>query len=146
MGGEKQKDSKQPPHRDDIILLSHARNEVQRFAQLRQEMADRGDMVKNAGNEAGMFDSFDFGNRGISQLPEELVDIIKDHAERLALDRNWLSSLSGLAPRFSEFNRLKYLVVRFNELEEFPRAVRTLDNNHQKSCVDPRTGLGCSHS
>lgn len=119
MGGDN--NPKKPECCDDEAILDHARTTVQHLAEHREEMANK------AGTEIGAYDSFDFGNKGISSLPEELADIIKDHASRLALDRNWLSSLSGLAPRISEFHRLKYLVVRYNELDEFPATVCAKD-------------------
>ena len=73
-------------------ILSIARAEVEKFHQIREQ--NKGKDVPDA------IDSFNFGDMGISSLPEELADIIKDEAQRLALDRNLLTSLSGLSVRY----------------------------------------------
>lgn len=70
--------------------------------------------------------NFSFFNLGLESLPEELVDIIKDHAVRLAFDYNRLTGLSGLAPRMADFTRLEYLVLKGNRLEEIPPQVFNL--------------------
>lgn len=69
----------------------------------------------------------DLSNRGISELPEELIDVIKDEVNRLALRRNHLTGLSGLSPRISECTNLKYLVLKRNKIREFPPAVGHCD-------------------
>ena len=104
-----------PPTDEDLLLA--ARNELAKIRERRQEGVDDGDGVQAS------LDSFNFGAMQLRGLPEELMDIIKDEAVRLALDRNRLTSLSGLSLRFSEFSRLKYLVVRHNHLTEFPPCV-----------------------
>lgn len=68
--------------------------------------------------------SVDLGHQQLKELPEELIDIVKEHANRIALHRNNLTSLSGLGPRINECASLKYLVLRHNQICEFPRAVR----------------------
>lgn len=62
----------------------------------------------------------------LSALPAELIDIIKDDVARLALDNNRLSGLSGLSLRLPECLRLRYLVMRNNQLREFPQAVSSI--------------------
>ncbi|KAI9717719.1 MAG: RAM signaling network component [Chrysothrix sp. TS-e1954] len=101
----------------DEILLMTAKAEVADLHERRQQSVGGGDDVQDS------LDRFKFGNMGLSSLPEELVDVIKDEAVRLALDRNKLTSLSGLTSRFSEFTRLKYLVIRNNQLNEFPTCI-----------------------
>ena len=69
--------------------------------------------------------SIDLAHKGLSSLPEELIDIIKDEASRLALNHNHLSGLSAIGMRFSECTRLRYLVLRQNELRVFPEPVNS---------------------
>ena len=102
---------------NDEEVLEKARSQVQPFHDVRQQRSVGDEVLESIG-------SIHFSNNGLTTLPVQLVDIIKDEAERLALDRNQLTGLSGLAPRFSEFVRLKYLVMRHNDIVEFPEAVR----------------------
>lgn len=73
-------------------ILRQARDEVQRFRDIREQNNGKDPVPESIG-------SFSFADMGISSLPEELVDIIKDEAQRLALNRNMLTGLSGLSPR-----------------------------------------------
>ncbi|KAM3441181.1 hypothetical protein MY4824_001632 [Beauveria thailandica] len=59
----------------------------------------------------------DLSRKSIQKLPEEVVDIVKDELERLALSHNQLSSLPA---RFSECTSLRYLNIRGNLIKEFP--------------------------
>jgi hypothetical protein len=61
--------------------------------------------------------TIDLSRKNIKHLPEEVVDILKDELERLALSHNQLSSLPS---RFSECTSLRYLNIRGNQLKEFP--------------------------
>ncbi|ROV87677.1 hypothetical protein VPNG_10384 [Cytospora leucostoma] len=56
-------------------------------------------------------------HKNIQKLPDEVVDIIKDQLERLALSHNKISSFPA---RFSECTLLRYLNVRSNRISEFP--------------------------
>ncbi|PSR97296.1 RAM signaling pathway protein [Coniella lustricola] len=56
-------------------------------------------------------------HKNIQKLPEEVVDIIKDQLERLALSHN---KISTFPVRFSECTLLRYLNVRNNRITEFP--------------------------
>ncbi|KAK3986646.1 RAM signaling pathway protein-domain-containing protein [Cladorrhinum sp. PSN332] len=62
----------------------------------------------------------DLSRKRIQKLPEEIVDIIKDELERLALSHNKLESFPA---RFSECTSLRYLNVRQNRIKEFPLAL-----------------------
>ncbi|KAK2593797.1 RAM signaling network component [Conoideocrella luteorostrata] len=62
----------------------------------------------------------DLSRKGIQKLPEEVVDIVKDQLERLALSHNQLSTLPA---RFSECTSLRYLNIRGNQIKEFPMAL-----------------------
>lgn len=66
----------------------------------------------------------DLSRRALTELPEELIDIIKNEVNRLALHRNNLTGLSSLAPRIKECVNLKYLVLKRNRIKIFPEAVR----------------------
>ncbi|KAK4087311.1 hypothetical protein Purlil1_8386 [Purpureocillium lilacinum] len=61
--------------------------------------------------------TIDLSRKNIHKLPEEVVDIVKDELERLALSHNQLSSLPA---RFSECTSLRYLNIRGNQIKEFP--------------------------
>ncbi|KAG8410651.1 RAM signaling network component [Metarhizium acridum] len=61
--------------------------------------------------------TIDLSRSAIPELPEELVDILKDKLERLALSHNQLSSLPV---RLSECTTLRYLNIRANKIREFP--------------------------
>lgn len=64
--------------------------------------------------------TIDLSRKNIQKLPEEVVDIVKNQLERLALSHNQLSSLPA---RFSECISLRYLNIRGNQIKEFPIAV-----------------------
>lgn len=61
--------------------------------------------------------TIDLSRKNIQELPEEVVDIIKNELERLALSHNKLSSFPA---RFAECTSLRYLNVRNNYIKEFP--------------------------
>lgn len=56
-------------------------------------------------------------HKNIQKLPDEVVDIIKDQLERLALSHN---KLTAFPARFSECTSLRYLNVRNNRITDFP--------------------------
>ncbi|KAI1107407.1 RAM signaling pathway protein-domain-containing protein [Jackrogersella minutella] len=61
--------------------------------------------------------TIDLSRKNIQALPDEVVDIIKNELERLALSHNKLFSLPA---RFSECTHLRYLNLRANMIKEFP--------------------------
>ncbi|KAI9701586.1 MAG: RAM signaling network component [Candelina mexicana] len=63
--------------------------------------------------------TIDLGHKNIQRIPEEVVYIIKDEIERLALPHN---QIWAFPHKFSYCTRLRYLNVRSNTLREFPRA------------------------
>ncbi|KAI8630983.1 RAM signaling pathway protein [Xylariaceae sp. FL1651] len=64
--------------------------------------------------------TIDLSRLNIQSLPDEVVDIIKNELERLALSHNKLVSFPA---RFSECTSLRYLNVRNNLIKEFPLAL-----------------------
>ncbi|KAI1281685.1 RAM signaling pathway protein [Xylaria sp. FL0933] len=64
--------------------------------------------------------TIDLSRMNIKYLPDEVVDVIKNELERLALSHNKLTSFPA---RFSECTSLRYLNVRNNRIEEFPLAL-----------------------
>ncbi|KAK3314629.1 RAM signaling pathway protein-domain-containing protein [Apodospora peruviana] len=64
--------------------------------------------------------TIDLSRRKIQKLPDEIVDVIKDELERLALSHNFLESFPA---RFAECTSLRYLNVRQNRIKEFPMAL-----------------------
>ncbi|KAK2735502.1 cell morphogenesis protein [Colletotrichum kahawae] len=79
--------------------------------------------------------TIDLSRKGIQKLPDEVVDIIKNELERLALSHNQVSSFPT---RFSECTSLRYLNVRNNQIREFPlplcdlRSLEILDLSKNK--------------
>ncbi|KXX82287.1 Leucine-rich repeat-containing protein sog2 [Madurella mycetomatis] len=61
--------------------------------------------------------TIDLSRKRIQKLPEEIVEIIKDELERLALSHN---SLQTFPARISECTSLRYINVRQNKFKEFP--------------------------
>ncbi|KAK5663201.1 hypothetical protein OQA88_6619 [Cercophora sp. LCS_1] len=61
--------------------------------------------------------TLDLIGKNIPALPDEVVDILKNGVERLALSHNTLASLP---PRFSQCLTLRYLAARNNAFEVFP--------------------------
>ncbi|KAK3344843.1 RAM signaling pathway protein-domain-containing protein [Neurospora tetraspora] len=64
--------------------------------------------------------TIDLSRKRIQKLPDEVVDIIKDELERLALSHNYIQTFPA---RFSECTSLRYLNVRSNRIKEFPLAL-----------------------
>ncbi|EME83953.1 uncharacterized protein MYCFIDRAFT_195140 [Pseudocercospora fijiensis CIRAD86] len=67
--------------------------------------------------------TLDLSHKNISVLPAEVVLLIKDRVERLALSHNPRISLP---PAISQCDRLRYLNLRWNKLRHFPEAVLSL--------------------
>ncbi|CZS98374.1 hypothetical protein WAI453_005849 [Rhynchosporium graminicola] len=64
--------------------------------------------------------TIDLSHKQIQKFPEEVVDIIKNELERLALSHNMISSFPS---RFAECTSLRYLNVRNNVIREFPPSI-----------------------
>lgn len=64
--------------------------------------------------------TIDLSHRGIQRFPDEVVDIIKNELERLALSHNQISTFPS---RFAECTSLRYLNVRNNLIREFPLCI-----------------------
>ncbi|KAF2968459.1 hypothetical protein GQX73_g5099 [Xylaria multiplex] len=85
--------------------------------------------------------TIDLSRLNIQYLPDEVVDVIKNELERLALSHNRLTSFPA---RFSECTSLRYLNVRNNRIEEFPlalcdlKSLEILDLGRNKIRVLPR--------
>ena len=62
----------------------------------------------------------DLSRKHISKLPDEVIDIVKNELERLALSHNQLTTLPA---RFTECTSLRYLNIRGNQIKEFPMAL-----------------------
>ncbi|KKA23902.1 Adenylate cyclase [Rasamsonia emersonii CBS 393.64] len=73
--------------------------------------------------------TIDLGHSNIGQIPEAVVDIIKDEVERLSLSNN---QLSRIPYRFSECAHLRYLNIRANNFREFPKGVYLSRNKISK--------------
>ncbi|KAF4632314.1 hypothetical protein G7Y89_g5812 [Cudoniella acicularis] len=64
--------------------------------------------------------TIDLSHKQIQKFPEEVVDIIKNELERLALSHNQISTFPS---RFAECTSLRYLNVRNNVIREFPPCI-----------------------
>jgi hypothetical protein len=64
--------------------------------------------------------TLDLCHKRLAALPDEIIDIIKDEVERLAISHNEVSSFSARLP---ECSRLRYLNARFNRFTGFPTIV-----------------------
>ncbi|KAL2073227.1 hypothetical protein VTL71DRAFT_10551 [Oculimacula yallundae] len=64
--------------------------------------------------------TIDLSHKQIQRFPEEVVDIIKNELERLALSHNMISTFPS---RFAECTSLRYLNVRSNVIREFPQSI-----------------------
>lgn len=123
-----------------ISLFTEA---IQNALRENEAQAQRGN-GGTAGSELKPGVTIDLSREGIRELPEEVVDVIKNELERcelsclvlspiavfgvmlifqtcrLALSHNQLSTFPA---RFAECTSLRYLNVRNNRIEEFPLAV-----------------------
>ncbi|KAI1008020.1 hypothetical protein K3495_g214 [Podosphaera aphanis] len=76
--------------------------------------------VKGVSTELKPGVTIDLSHKHIQRFPEEVVDIIKDEIERLALSHNQIFAFPS---RFSECKSLRYLNVRNNIIREFPQPI-----------------------
>ncbi|KAI5778241.1 RAM signaling pathway protein-domain-containing protein [Geopyxis carbonaria] len=67
--------------------------------------------------------TIDLSHAKIANIPLEVIELIKDEIERLALAHNQLSSFPN---EFASLPRLRYLNLRSNFLKEFPTALTRL--------------------
>ncbi|KAM7208868.1 RAM signaling pathway domain containing protein [Naviculisporaceae sp. PSN 640] len=61
--------------------------------------------------------TLDLTEKNIAALPDEVVDILRNGVERLAINHN---ALCSVPLRFSQCTSLRYLAARNNAFEEFP--------------------------
>ncbi|CAK7219273.1 RAM signaling network component [Sporothrix curviconia] len=117
-----------------IALAREAMKEALRHTD--QQAGDGGDI----NNELKPGITIDLSRKNILRLPDEVVDIIMNKLERLALSHN---KLSGFPARFAECSSLRYLNVRNNDIREFPlplcdlRSLEILDLGRNKLRVLP---------
>ncbi|KAK0669989.1 RAM signaling pathway protein-domain-containing protein [Cercophora samala] len=98
-------------------VLALAR-EAMRAAHENEAKAAAASGVSNTLPKPGL--TIDLSRKKIAKLPEEIVDIIKDELERLALSHNYLETIPSRLP---ECTSLRYLNVRQNQIKEFPLAL-----------------------
>lgn len=77
----------------------------------------------------------DLCHKKIIILPEEVIDIIKDEIERLAISHN---ALSGFSAKLAECKRLRYLNGRYNNLREIPSPVSIQDMKEDNKSYSDR--------
>ncbi|EFX06393.1 cell morphogenesis protein [Grosmannia clavigera kw1407] len=117
-----------------IVLAREAMKEALRHSD--QQAGEDG----GVSNELAPGLTIDLSRKNIQRLPDEVVDIIMNKLERLALSHN---KLSAFPARFSECSSLRYLNVRENDIREFPlplcdlRSLEILDLGRNKLRVLP---------
>ncbi|KAM0330721.1 hypothetical protein ACHAQA_003673 [Verticillium albo-atrum] len=118
-------------------VISLAREAMQKALRENESQAAEASAVSND-LKPGV--TIDLSRKGIQKLPEEVVDIIKNELERLALSHNQVASFPS---RFAECTSLRYLNVRNNQIREFPlplcdlRSLEILDLSKNKLRVLP---------
>ncbi|KAM4060082.1 RAM signaling pathway protein [Hirsutella rhossiliensis] len=95
-----------------VIALAHEAMQTALESE-KSQAADAG--AVGPGLRSGV--TIDLSRKNIQKLPEEVVDIVKNELERLALSHNQLSLLPA---RFSECTSLRYLNIRGNQIKDFP--------------------------
>ncbi|PCG89703.1 RAM signaling pathway, SOG2 [Penicillium occitanis (nom. inval.)] len=70
--------------------------------------------------------TIDLGHSYISQIPEGVVDLIKDEVERHVLLSLSNNQLLHIPYRFAECAHLRYLNIRANNFREFPKGIYKL--------------------
>ncbi|KAI0484237.1 RAM signaling pathway protein [Xylariaceae sp. FL0804] len=125
------------PQMSSIQVIARAREKMRDALQDNENQAAE---TSGVSNDLKPGVTIDLSRMNIHTLPEEVVDIIKDQLERLALSHNKISSFPA---RFSECVSLRYLNVRNNYIKEFPlalcdlRSLEILDLGRNKIRVLP---------
>lgn len=109
-----------PPSSSQVIQLAR---EAMKVALEENETQSQAAEATGVSNELRPGLTIDLSRKNIVKLPDEVVDIIKNELERLALSHN---SLQSFPSRFSECTSLRYLNVRNNQIKEFPLPVGSL--------------------
>ncbi|KAF4123645.1 Leucine-rich repeat (LRR) protein [Geosmithia morbida] len=94
-------------------VIALARESLKNSLENEKQVAEAGTV--GAGLKPGV--TIDLSRKNIQKIPEEVVDIVKNELERLALSHNQISSLPA---RFSECTSLRYLNIRANQIVDFP--------------------------
>ncbi|KAF2417657.1 hypothetical protein EJ08DRAFT_654477 [Tothia fuscella] len=98
---------------EDVIKLARAAMDLSR-------RVDDGSSPPE-GQQPGI--TVDLTHKNITRLPDEVIDIIKDEIERLAISHN---RIVAFPPRLAECKRLRYFNVRYNALKEVPKPILQL--------------------
>ncbi|KAK5171328.1 RAM signaling network component [Saxophila tyrrhenica] len=100
-------------------LVAHTKKELDADSTDKQAKllaASVGELPKESQNGA----TLDLSRQNISALPVEVIELIKDRVERLALSHN---PSVALPSQIVECERIRYLNIRWNDLERFPDVV-----------------------
>ncbi|KAB5582481.1 RAM signaling pathway protein [Coniochaeta sp. 2T2.1] len=106
-----------PPSSGQVIAMAR---EAMKVALEENETQSQAAEATGVSNELRPGLTIDLSRKNIQKLPDEVVDIIKNELERLALSHN---NLQSFPTRFSECTSLRYLNVRNNKIKEFPLAL-----------------------
>ncbi|KAH6674552.1 RAM signaling pathway protein-domain-containing protein [Halenospora varia] len=107
--------SQAPISANQVVIL--AREAMKNALEENQRKASEASGVSN---ELKPGVTIDLSHKQIQRFPDEVVDIIKNELERLALSHNQISTFPS---RFAECTSLRYLNVRNNIIREFPQCI-----------------------
>lgn len=112
-----------PPAAESLVQIAKRALEAQ-SAEMQRAHADYADLPQQAWlNAPG--DTLNLSNQGATALPLEVIELVKDRVERLALSHN---SQIFLPQELSLCSRLFYLNLRWNGFSSFPESVLLLTN------------------
>ncbi|KAJ4988171.1 RAM signaling pathway protein [Stagonosporopsis vannaccii] len=100
---------------EEVVALAKAA-----FTHSRQDISQRGPDAPREVQQQHTGITIDLGHKNIARLPDEVIDVIRQEIERLALSHNLLQTLPS---RLVECKRLRYLNVRYNAMREIPAAI-----------------------
>ncbi|KAK0831408.1 RAM signaling network component [Friedmanniomyces endolithicus] len=101
-------------------LVAYARHELDTDAERQAKVSAEGG-VGDSQSQTGM--TLDLSHKNINALPVEVIVLIRDKVERLALSHNPQVSVPT---QIVLCDRLRYLNIRWNSLKQFPEAVLQL--------------------
>ncbi|GAB1742450.1 hypothetical protein NU219Hw_g7996t1 [Hortaea werneckii] len=100
-------------------LVEYTRQELDADAERQAKVSATG----TGGLESQTGATLDLSHKNINALPVEVIALIKDKVERLALSHN---PQIAVPSQIVQCNRLRYLNIRWNKLRHFPEAILQL--------------------
>ncbi|KZF25732.1 hypothetical protein L228DRAFT_280952 [Xylona heveae TC161] len=102
-----------------LVIVREAVEVARREAQVAQVSDTDADNAEVGGRlKPGL--TIDLGHKQIEKFTEDVVNVIKDDIERLALPHNQIRQFPS---NFAQCSHLRYLNVRYNDLRSFPNTI-----------------------